>query len=82
MITKKTLRSGRVLLELDRDQVVPDDPGSGTPAMVWVGNDSGTYWCVTDTGETINGGPLKPSELAWLESMRDEVERFLYEEVP
>ncbi len=40
-------------LVVDTDQVVRDDPGAGTPALVHApgGRYTATFWCVMDTGE-------------------------------
>lgn len=40
-----------VVLVLDRDKVVLDDPGADTPAMVYYKRGSATYWCACGEGE-------------------------------
>jgi hypothetical protein len=76
-----------IRIELDLDEVYPDDPGNGTPAMVYVkhpkfGECSGTYWRVLDTGEV--DGPrselveLTPEQVAWIGDQEDEVNEFLF----
>lgn len=74
-------------IELNQGEVFPLDPGQGTPAMVYRNKGlcdecSGTYWCVTDTGEFISTSGdgeaiLTPAELQWLEAKRTEVDDFL-----
>lgn len=55
-------------VELDPSQVFPDDPGNGTPEMVYGPNDtSGTFFCTIDTGE-LDGIRLPFAVLAWLGS--------------
>lgn len=87
MNTQKTLtiHHGRIRLVLDLDQVIPDDPGAGTPAVVESvdGKSSGTYWCACDTGELICGDrylELTKCELDWLnrQDVVDQVELFLF----
>lgn len=65
----------RYFIELDPAEVFTDDPGQGTPEMVY-GPDgaSGTYACATDTGELTCGdsaatsAAIPQSVLAWLDS--------------
>lgn len=62
----------RYRLELDPTQVFPDDPGQGTPAMVYGPRDSsGTYQAATSYGELACGPtvePLPASVQRWLDS--------------
>ena len=81
MSDKKTLHHGRLRVELDRGEVNYDDPGAGTPALVCVGKNTGTYWCVVDQGELMDGPTLTDEELRWLVSIEPEIESFLYGEV-
>jgi hypothetical protein len=75
MIKNLTHRNWRV--ELDSTQVIPDDPGAGTPAMVYAPSGaSGTYWCVMDTAE-IDGEEVPSFVLQWLEKIFDEVDEFV-----
>ena len=78
MSDNRTLKRGRLTVELDRGQVFFDDPGRGTPAVVFCGNTCGTYWCVSDTGEFMDGPELTGAEKRWLASINDEVDEFLY----
>lgn len=65
-------------LELDTEQCFPNDPGQGTPALVVSPDDlTGTYFCVTDTGEIDGCEPVPENVLQWLEGLRDTVEDFL-----
>jgi len=56
-------------LILDPSQVYPDDPSSGTPAMVRYKGHYGTYWCASDAGE-VDGFPIPLSAMVWLGSAR------------
>jgi hypothetical protein len=73
-------------IDLDRSQVFPDDPGAGTPAMVYIKGsrgwrDSGTYWCACDTGVLSgNDSVLSRAQVQWLAAQADRVESFLYGE--
>lgn len=80
-------------IELDADQIVPGDPGQGTPAMVvlWCGRQriaSGTFACVASTGEFsdfMHGrqgqAALNRQHLEWLCDKEDEVDAWLEAEV-
>jgi hypothetical protein len=74
----QTLRGHGLVVELDTDEIIPDDPGAGTPAIVLASNGrrAATYWCATDTGE-VDGVILTAAQADWLEDQRDTVERFL-----
>lgn len=78
----KTLTKYGCRVELDTDEVYPDDPGQGTPAMVYYRDGSATYWCAVGEGE-VDGKEfirLPPRVLEWLESLENEIDEFLYEE--
>jgi hypothetical protein len=63
---------------LDSGEVIPDDPGAGTPVMVEAGDSSATYWCAKETGELDCGEVLlTPAQIEWLERMEDEVNEWL-----
>lgn len=43
-------------ISLDRREIFPDDPGAGTPAMVYGPfGKSATFFCALDTGEVSDG---------------------------
>lgn len=73
-----------LVVELDRGQVFPDDPGQGTPAMVYrnknlCDEDNGTYWCAIGEGElSHNGTRLSGEDMDWLLSLESQIEEFLY----
>lgn len=69
-------------LELDRDEIYPDDPGNGTPAMVYAPRDEswGTYWCALDNAEVACGDvvvPIPGDVLAWLLNQGYYVEQYM-----
>lgn len=73
-------------LTLDRDEVYPNDPGAGTPAMVEWNGGTASYTCATSEGEVDADRkgylPLPQSVLNWLESPKviDAMEAHLYPE--
>lgn len=79
-----------IKLVLDKTEIVPHDPGAGTPAMVYFDNYSATFNCATDTGELTYDGRrwsvdaetyfLTNQQLAWLRNREDDVWTFLGEE--
>jgi hypothetical protein len=79
---KNLIGPGGVRIELDPSQVFLDDPGAGTPAMVYLpfGRGSGTYWCACDTGE-VDGEPLLTDrQVEWLNEQNTLVNDYLYPE--
>ena len=67
---------------LDADQIVPDDPGAGTPAMVHgPRGQSGTYFAVYENeeiGRSDGSYEQIPRSIArWLDEQFDEVEAFM-----
>ncbi len=77
MATKTLNGPGGIRLELDTSEVFEDEPGAGTPAMVYLGRHGGTYWCAVDTGE-LGDITLSRSAMRWLENQTEIVEDFLY----
>lgn len=82
--TRKILKGpGGLRVVLDRNEVYPDDPGHGTPALVVLGTASASYWCVLDQGEIDGPGcpvSLSDKQRGWLDSVEEHVDEFLYEE--
>ncbi len=74
-------------IELDREEVFPDDPGQGTPAMVYREPDSDSKWasatynCAINTGELTDqdGGwvPLTERQVEWLDKQGGKIDEFL-----
>ena len=80
---KKTIKGpSGIKIELDSTQVFPDDPGAGTPAMVYLNEYCATYWCACGEGELLSDRRgtkrLTPDQLNWLERKDEEVTNFLY----
>lgn len=69
-----------IKLVLDTDEVFPDDPGNGTPAMVYYGTGSATYWCAIGESEVWDKQAIRLPEkcLNWLESQEIELDNFLF----
>lgn len=78
-MAKKILTFKGWRVELDSAQIFPNDPGAGTPAMVYSPSGaSGTYWCVADTGEIDCGAEeCDPAVAEWLNSIEDQVNEFV-----
>jgi hypothetical protein len=74
-----------LIVELDKRQVFQDDPGQGTPSMVYMKHcsgkgiiDSGTFNCAIQTGELSDEGRRLTQPMSdWLQSLETEVEAFL-----
>lgn len=59
-------------LVCDQSEVIPEDPGAGTPAMIYGPNGSaGTYGCVRDVGEITDAHgreiPVPANVARWLD---------------
>ena len=85
--TKKSIRGpGGILVKLDRNEVYPDDPGNGTPAIVQLFQYTATFWCASGEGElTDERGQtrqLSTEQLDWLDSVENQVDQFLYANRP
>ena len=84
----KTFRKGKLRVELDTQEVFPDDPGKGTPAVVFFDSDNrkfsstATYWCAIGEGELCNAKgeakQLTEKQLEWLNNLGGEIDQFLY----
>lgn len=70
-------------VEFDSAEIFPDDPGNGTPVMVYASyfvrgyvypkSASGTYNCVVNEG-MCGDVDVPDSIMHWLESLEDEIE--------
>lgn len=68
---------GGIILSLDTQEIVRDNPGDGTPAMLYLPDGrSGTYWCALDTGE-VDSQPITPAQQQWVDSLADMVDGWL-----
>jgi len=78
----KTLTKDGWKLVLDKSEIIPDDPGAGTPAMVYAPNgDSATYNCAVDTGEIGDESDRIPNSIHnWLLNSENEMHAFLWPE--
>lgn len=70
-----------IRLELDASEIFPDDPGMGTPRLVWVGKESMTLDCAMDNvGEIIpDAKTFEDAKWAydWLKSLSDDADKWL-----
>jgi len=88
-MSEQTLRGpDGLVIELDSEQIFPNDPGQGTPAMV-IQRDRGhneycaTFNCASSEG-VLEGDRgkfhvLNQRQCAWLTSQEDVVDRFITE---
>lgn len=76
---KQTLTGPGIFIELDAKEIYPSDPGQGTPAMVWTADrkNAGTFFCVVDTGEMVDGYQLTKAQAKWLAAQEDDVYAWL-----
>ena len=82
---KKTLKFNGLFLHLDRAEFHPEDPGSGTPAVVSVFKAGREYTATLDyalgEGELVSARGdtyrLSMAQMNWLDSKQDEVIMFL-----
>jgi hypothetical protein len=67
---------GGLVVELDSEQVFPEDPGQGTPAMCHLGRLSSTFDCALAMG-AVDDKPLAPAQLKFLDGLEDQVNLFI-----
>ena len=81
-ITMKTTIAGPegYSIDLDPSQIFPDNPGEGTPAIVYSKGwkRSASYWCAVETGE-VDGVEISPKVVAWLEDLEGTIEAMMEE---
>jgi hypothetical protein len=86
MVTKTLTGPNGLRLVLDSAEIFPADPGQGTPAMVYRGNASATYWCALGEGELMDPRcemvALTASQSNWLDAQESAVDAFLKENDP
>jgi hypothetical protein len=76
----KTINFAGYKLKLDKDQVFPNDPGQGTPAMITSpSGKTATYNCVMDQG-TVDDEDVPERIYRHFELMEDEINEFLFSE--
>lgn len=82
----KTLINGAYRLVLDASQIIPDDPGAGTPAVVYGPRDSSaTFWCAVNEGVVSNSREdieIPARVLRWLASNEELVSEWIDENEP
>lgn len=72
-----TVRFGGLKVEVDSNEVYPEDPGNGTPVMVSApGGHSATIGCALGEGE-VEGYQLSQQESDWLQEQSDRADRAL-----
>lgn len=85
----KVLQNRNLCVTLDRNKVIPHDPGADTPVMVCYNCKNyqayATYWCAVGAGDleiSKRGGgfhKLTQNQIDWLDSLEPEITKFLYD---
>lgn len=72
-----------MVLKLDANEIFPDDPGMGTPAMVEIegGKYASTFWCAANEGE-VEGVPMTSAQCEWIWTQEDVVDKFIKDNSP
>ena len=66
---KQTIKGpGGIKIELDADEIYPNDPGQGTPILVVIGTQTASYNCAGDTGECGDTFVLD-NQMKWLNDL-------------
>lgn len=79
-MSKEVLQGPGIRVELDTEQIFPNDPGQGTPVLVVLENgDTGTWNCVTSEGETADGTRLSDEQKQFLGDVTQDVENWMRE---
>lgn len=79
-LTKHGLR-----VDFNADEIIPDDPGAGTPVLVWLHGESGTYSCVREVGEVCGDDAvhlLTQQQIDWLWEIDGRVRGWLRHHTP
>lgn len=85
-MSKRIIAKHGLKVILDTSEVFPDDPGRGTPAMVYNSRGaSATFTCALNEGELDNSetgfmNRLSDRQIDWLWEINKEVSEFLYGE--
>lgn len=75
---KTLLKGPDITVEMDTEEIYPNDPGMGTPVLIELDNgDTGTWNYVTSEGETADGTQLTEEQKEWLNSITPTVEQWM-----
>jgi hypothetical protein len=80
---KETMEGpGGIRIELDPKEIVPEDPGQGTPRMVCLGKSAGTLDCAIGEKELGCGDavPLTDEQHKWLLAQQEYCDKWLDEQ--
>ena len=69
---KFSLHKHGLRVEFDASEIFSEDPGQGTPVMVWIDGESGSYSCVLEVGE-VDSIRLAQYQIDWLWSIEQDV---------
>lgn len=82
-MNKKTLNGpGGIVLELDRSEWFPDDPGRGTPALVCYKGQTASLSCAIGEEEVWSDFriPLSKKQVEWLEKQEVNAWKWIQED--
>jgi len=69
---KFSLHKHGLRVDFDATEIFPEDPGAGTPVMVWTCGNSATYNCARHEGE-VDTVRLTQQQIDWLWSIEEDV---------
>jgi len=69
---KFSLRKHGLRVDFDAAEIFSEDPGQGTPVMVWTCGNSATYNCARNEGE-VDAVRLTQTQIDWLWSIEEDV---------
>ncbi len=64
-----------LFVRFDASEIFPDDPGQGTPVLVFLGKESSTFCCALNEGE-VDGIRLSLAQISFLETLETLVWNF------
>jgi hypothetical protein len=72
MKPKFSLHKHGLRVDFDAAEIFPEDPGAGTPVMVYTCGNSATYNCARNEGE-VDTVRLTQTQIDWLWQIEEEV---------
>jgi len=77
MARKQTLKGpGGIKIELDADEIFPNDPGQGTPILVNLYEGTASYNCAVSENE-VDGIELEQIQIEWLNKLEYQIDTWL-----
>ena len=63
-------------VEFDSSEIFPEDPGQGTPVLVYLGRETASFCCALNEGEVGGYVRLSPEQIEFLASLEELVWNF------